>query len=83
MSSDNSDNYATYAGKGFQLVSIALTFLFWIAFTILLRGHMPFPDPLWVMVGSALTALSVSGVFYFATHMFWMVLQEHRQNPPE
>jgi hypothetical protein len=74
----STDNYAKYAGKGFQVASIVLTILFWVAFTIMLRGHMPFPDPMWVNIGSAFTALSVSGVFYFATHMFWMVLQDYR-----
>lgn len=73
------DHYQEYIGKKFIGVSIILAFVFWAVFTRLLLPFVPVDDPMWAYFWSGFTALCLTGTFYIATHMFRLVLQEHRK----
>lgn len=73
------DDYAKLATLPFQIVALLLTGLFWLAFVVLLMPHVPTEHPVWKVVFAAFTATSVTGVFYLAVHMFWVVLQDDRR----
>jgi hypothetical protein len=73
------DHYNEYIGKKFIGLSIVLSLLFWAAFTRMLLPFVPAESPGWAYFFSAFTALCLTGVFYLATHMFQLVLQEQRK----
>lgn len=73
------DHYNEFIGKKFVGLSIVLALLFWAAFTRMLLPFVPVESPGWAYFFSGLTALCLTGVFYLATHMFQLVLQEQRK----
>jgi hypothetical protein len=74
------DHYTEYNGKGFLLLSLVLTFLFWAAFTWLLLPFVPAETPILVYGFAGFTAACLSGVFFLATHMFQLVLAAQRKD---
>ncbi len=60
-------------------IGIALTGLFFISFTFLIRPFVPSQDPLTVWLLSAYTSSCLTGVFFVAYHMFTAVLIDTRR----
>lgn len=77
------DHYNEYIGKKFVGLSIVLALVFWACFTRLLLPFVPAEDPSWAYFFAGVTALCLTGVFYIATHMFQLVLVEHRKAQQE
>lgn len=75
----SSDHYSEYAGKGFLLASLGLSFIFWLAMTYVLTAFVPAQTPLYKYLWAGYTSLCLTGVFFLATHMFWLVFGESRR----
>lgn len=73
------DHYSEFIGKKFIGLSIVLTLVFWLSFTVLLVPFVPAETPAFQYGVAGFTAACLSGVFYLATHMFMLVLSEHRK----
>lgn len=73
------DHYNEYIGKKYVGLSIVLSLVFWAVFTRMLLPFVPTENPSWAYFFAGFTALCLTGVFYIATHMFQLVLQEHRK----
>lgn len=71
------DHYNEFIGKKFIGLSIVLALVFWACFTRLLLPFVPAETQGMAYFISGFTALCLTGVFYLATHMFQLVLQEH------
>lgn len=71
------DHYREYIDKKFIALSIALSLIFWLAFTWILAPLVPTFDPFYAYLFGGFAALCLTGVFYIATHMFRLVLAEH------
>ena len=79
MDTESTDHYSEYCGKGFRLVSLLATLVFWAVFTCYLTGFVPAQTAFTMWFFAAFTALSISGVFFMALNMFWLVAVEHRR----
>lgn len=73
------DHYNEFISKRFVGLSILLSLVFWGVFTWLLIPFVPAETPLYQYGFAAFTAACLTGVFYVATHMFQLVLQEQRK----
>jgi len=73
------DHYSEYVSKGFIGLSILLSLIFWGVFTYFLIPFVPAETPLLQYGLAGFTAACLTGVFYVATHMFQLVLQEQRK----
>jgi hypothetical protein len=73
------DHYNEFIGKKFVGLSIVLSLVFWACFTRMLLPFVPVDTPSLAYFFAGFTALCLTGVFYIATHMFQLVLQEHRK----
>jgi len=73
------DHYNEFISKGFIGLSLILSLIFWGVFTWLLVPFVPAETPVYQYGLAAFTAASLTGVFYVATHMFQLVLQEQRK----
>jgi hypothetical protein len=73
------DHYNEFIGKKFVGLSIVLALVFWACFTRLLLPFVPAETPSGQYFWAGFTALCLTGVFYVATHMFQLVLQEQRK----
>jgi hypothetical protein len=73
------DHYNEFIGKKFVGLSIVLALVFWACFTRLLLPFVPAETPSVQYLFAGFTALCLTGVFYIATHMFQLVLQEQRK----
>lgn len=71
------DHYGLYIGKKFVGLSIVLAFVFWACFTRILLPFVPSDSLGWAYFFAGFTAACLTGVFYIASHMFQLVLQEH------
>lgn len=80
--STQGDHYGELARPLFQVVSLGLAALFFVVFTYILRGYVPAQTALWQWVFGAYTAACLTGVFYLASHMFWVVFAEFRRSGP-
>ncbi len=72
------DHYRDYIGRKFIALSVVLTLVFWAGFTWLLMPFVPAESLHWQVVFGGFTAACLAGVFFLATHMFQLVLQEQR-----
>ncbi|MCC5805615.1 MAG: hypothetical protein JJU00_04730 [Opitutales bacterium] len=79
MEGETTDHYRDYCGGVFKVVSVVLTFVFWVIFTVILSGFVPVQTAFWQYVWGGFTALSMAGVFFVAVHMFWLVVGEQRR----
>ena len=73
------DHYNEFIGKKFIGLSIVLALVFWACFTRMLLPFVPAETASAQYLFAGFTALCLTGVFYLATHMFQLVLQEHRK----
>lgn len=73
------DHYNEYISKKYVGLSIVMALVFWACFTRMLLPFVPVDNPSWAYFFSGFTALCLTGVFYMASHMFRLVLQEHRK----
>lgn len=73
------DHYSEFIGKKHVGLSIVLSLVFWVCFTRLLLPFVPVESPSWAYFFSGFTALCLTGVFYVASQMFLLVLQEQRK----
>jgi len=72
------DHYNEFIGKKFIGVSIVAALVVWLVLTWLLTPFVPFEfKPTFLFSG--FTAIPLTGVFFFAFHMFWLVAMEHRK----
>ena len=58
---------------------IVLALVFWVCFTRLLLPFVPAETPGMQYLFSGFTAACLTGVFFVASHMFMLVLQENRK----
>ena len=73
------DHYNEYIGKKFVGLSVVLALVFWTCFTRLLLPFVPAETPGLQYILAGFTAACLTGVFYVASQMFFLVLQEHRK----
>ena len=73
------DHYREFIGKKFIGLSIVLALVFWASFTRLLLPFVPAEAIGTQYLFAGFTAFCLTGVFYIATHMFRLVLQEQRK----
>ena len=73
------DHYNEFIGKKFVGLSIVLALVFWACFTRMLLPFVPADTQPAQYFFAGFTALCLTGVFYVATHMFQLVLQEQRK----
>ena len=73
------DHYSEFIGKKFVGLSVVLALVFWACFTRLLLPFVPAETPTTAYFFAGFTAICLTGVFFVATHMFQLVLQEHRK----
>jgi hypothetical protein len=73
------DHYKEFIGKKHIGLSIVLALIFWVCFTRMLLPFVPAETPTIQYVFSGFTAACLTGVFFIATQMFFLVLQEHRK----
>lgn len=73
------DHYNEYISKRFIGLSVVAAFLVWCALTWLLTPFVPTEFSRVVYLCSGFTAMPLTGVFFFAMHMFWLVASEHRK----
>lgn len=73
------DHYREFIGKKFVGLSVVLALVFWAVFTRLLLPFVPADSAGLQYLVAGFTAICLTGVFYLATHMFQLVLQEHRK----
>jgi carbonic anhydrase len=59
-----------------DLTLVGASFVFW---TFMLRPFVPLTDPVWIWVGSAYTAICMSGVTWLAFHMFRTVYKHEQE----
>ncbi|MGC9452231.1 MAG: hypothetical protein ACP5I4_12385 [Oceanipulchritudo sp.] len=73
------DHYSEFIGRKFVGLSIVLALVFWACFTRLLLPFVPAETPAMAYFFAGFTAICLTGVFFLASHMFQLVLQEHRK----
>jgi hypothetical protein len=73
------DHYKEFIGKKYIGLSIVLALVFWVCFTRMLLPFVPAETPSMQYGFAAFTAACLTGVFYVASQMFFLVLQEHRK----
>ena len=73
------DHYKEFIGKKYLGLSIILALVFWVCFTRLLLPFVPAETPSMQYLVAGFTAFCLTGVFFLATQMFFLVLQEHRK----
>jgi hypothetical protein len=73
------DHYSEHVSKAYVGLSILLSMIFWAVFTWLLLPFVPAESALLQLGFAGFTALCLTGVFFLATHMFKLVLAEHRK----
>ncbi len=73
------DHYKEFIGKKFLGLSIVLALVFWVCFTRMLLPFIPAETPGMQYLFSGFTAACLTGVFFVASQMFFLVLQEHRK----
>lgn len=61
------------------ILGLILTVAVFVLMSILLRPFTFSPDPLIAQLQACLTAIPISGTFWFAYHMFMLVLVDQRQ----
>jgi len=75
--------YQKLLSKGHLLLGAVLTFGFFILMSFLLMPFTFSPDPLIAQVQACFTAIPVTAVFWFAYHMFMLVLVDQRKRKNE
>ena len=73
------DHYKEFVGKKQVGLTIVLALVFWVCFTRLLLPFVPAETPGMRYLFSGFTAACLTGVFFVASHMFILVLQESRK----
>lgn len=73
------DHYKEFIGKKYIGLSIVLALVFWVCFTRMLLPFVPADTPSMQYAFAGFTAACLTGVFYVASQMFFLVLQEHRK----
>ena len=73
------DHYQEFIGKKSVGLSVVLALVFWACFTRLLLPFVPAETPGGRYFFAAFTATCLTGVFFVASQMFMLVLQEHRK----
>jgi hypothetical protein len=58
-----------------DLLIVGPAFVFW---TLILRPFVPLTEPFWIWVGSAYTAVCMTGVTWLAYHMFRIVYNHEK-----
>lgn len=71
--------YQKLLSKGHIVLGLILTVAVFVFFSIMLRPFTFSPDPLIAQVQASFTALPISCVFWFAYHMFMVVLIDQRK----
>lgn len=61
------------------VIGAVLTLLFYILMSIVLRPYTFSPDPLIAQAQACFTAVPIAAVFWFAYHMFMLVLVDQRK----
>ena len=73
------DHYKEFVGKKQVGLSIVLALVFWVCFTRLLLPFVPAETAGMQYLFAGFTAFCLTGVFFVASHMFILVLQESRK----
>lgn len=76
---DENQPYQKLLTRTHLLVGSGLTLAFFLLFSVLLRPFTFSPDPLVAQFQACLTALPITGTFWFACHMFMIVLADQRK----
>lgn len=71
--------YQKLLTKGHILLGLILTLVVFILMSYLLRPFTFSPDPLWAQAQACFTAIPITAVFWFAYHMFMIVLVDQRK----
>ncbi len=79
MDTEPTDHYSEYCGKGFRIISVLAALAFWAVFTCYLTKFVPAQSASMMWIFAAFTAFSMTGVFFIALNMFWLVAVEHRR----
>lgn len=74
------DHYKEFIGRKQVGLSVVLALVFWVCFTRMLLPFVPAETPTTRYLFSGFTAACLTGVFFVATHMFLLVLHEHRKS---
>ncbi len=73
------DHYAEFISKRFVGLSVILTLVFWAVFTRLLLPFVPAESAAFQYGFAGFTSACLTGVFFFALHMFQLVFKENRK----
>ncbi len=71
--------YQKLLTKTHLLIGAVLTLLFYIMMSYLLRPFTFSPDPLIAQAQACFTAVPITAVFWFAYHMFMVVLIDQKK----
>jgi hypothetical protein len=71
--------YQKLLTKGHIALGVVLTFVVFLLLSWLLRPFTFSPDPLIMQLQASFTAIPISAVFWFAYHMFMLVLVDQRK----
>ncbi|MDP4643347.1 MAG: hypothetical protein NWS71_02775 [Opitutales bacterium] len=75
--------YQKLLTKGHLALGVILTIGVFILMSILLRPFTFSPDPLIAQLQACFTAVPITAVFWFAYHMFMIVLVDQRKQKNE
>lgn len=75
--------YQKLLTKGHIALGVILTIGVFILMSILLRPFTFSPDPLIAQLQACFTAVPITAVFWFAYHMFMIVLVDQRKQKSE
>jgi len=73
----NGNHYNEFIGKKYILFSVIAALVFWAVFTRILLPFVPTQHPTWSYFWAGFTACPLTGTFFFAMHMFRIVLAEN------
>ncbi len=73
------DHYKEFIGKKHIGLSILLALVFWVCFTRMLLPFVPADTPGMQYIFAGFTAACLTGVFFIASQMFFLVLLESRK----
>jgi hypothetical protein len=77
------DHYNEFISKKFVGLSVVLALVFWACFTRMILPFVPAETASMQYLFGGFTAACLTGVFYIASHMFWLVFKEHRKAKAE
>ena len=73
------DHYSEFIGKKSVGLSVVLALVFWACFTRIILPFVPADTPSMQYLFGGFTAACLTGVFFIASHMFMLVLREHKK----